>query len=408
LKRLRLRRNKTMKRIADITLIALFLAVIGVPMIDMIFRIDQTRNTEQRTLAPAPSLDFTSGGALLASAKALPGKFKAWTGDHFGLRNLMIRLHGIMKVKGLGVSSSDQVVLGKHEYDAAGRDQGQWLYYAAHGTMEYHLARRPFKADELEQWRKVLEARRDWLASRGCRYVFVIAPNSQSIYPEFLPDAWRRVGTKSRADELIEYLRKTSAIEVVDTREWLMDFRMQRPDLRLYHRTDTHWNDLGSFVAYRQIVGHLKMVLPSDPRVASRWDAARWAQHMSTLSWDQFDIVTRETEGGDLAGVLGIKDLYREQRIELAPKPPLKLLIQREQHQMGRLVTEKPDAGLPRLVMFRDSFGETVMPFLAEHFSRGVFIWTDQFQREDVEEHNPDLVITQMVERLLWRKPPQR
>lgn len=397
-----------MKRIADFALIALFLAVIGVPMIDMIFRVDPTPNTEKRVLAPSPSLDFSGGKQLFQSAKALPGQIKAWTGDHFGFRSLMIRLHGVMKVKGLGVSSSDHVLLGKHETDAAGRDQGQWLFYAAHNTMEYHLARRPFKAEELEQWRTVLEARRDWLASRGCRYVFVIAPNSQTIYPEYLPDAWQRVGEKSRADELVEYLRKNTTIEVVCSRESVAAFKEANPDFRLYHRTDTHWNDAGSFVAYQQIVDHLRLTAPRDPRVASRWAAAGWGPRMAPLAWDRFDITTRETIGADLAGVLGIKNLYREQRIELVPKPPLRLLIQREQFNDSRLITAKPDARLPRLVMFRDSFGETVMPFLAEHFSHGVFIWTDQFQREDVEEHQPDVVITQMIERLLWRKPPEK
>jgi alginate O-acetyltransferase complex protein AlgJ len=298
----------------------------------------------------------------------------------------------MMMVEGVGVSSSPQVVLGRHEVDAAGR-RHRWLYYAAYDTMEYHLARVPFTEDELKQWKETLEARRDWLAARGCRYVFVIAPNSQSIYPEFLPDEYQRVGRRSRADELIDYLRQHSTIDVIDTREPLIAARRDRPELRTYHRTDTHWNDEGSFIAYRQMAQRLAKHVPA----------------IKPLERDQFESVVRITEGGDLAGVLGIKDHFQEERLDLEFKPPLVRRVPRERYDDRVFISENPAAaslGLPTLVMFRDSFGSTLKPFLAEHFGKSVFVWSDQFHPEYIEEHMPQIVITQMVERFFWRKPP--
>ena len=57
----------------------------------------------------------------------------------------------------------------------------------------------PFTPEELEQYQKILEARRDWLAERGIPYLFVIPPNKDTIYPEFMPPAYTKVRPKSRA-----------------------------------------------------------------------------------------------------------------------------------------------------------------------------------------------------------------
>ncbi|MEX2216339.1 MAG: hypothetical protein WD768_19665 [Phycisphaeraceae bacterium] len=376
--------DSPLRRRFDIALIIAFAIAMAVPMLDMIFRFDPTPNTEMRALAPAPAFPTT-----LTQAKDYPAAFKLWIGDHFGLRNLMIHWHGIMKVEGFGVTSSDHAVLGKSETDAAGREH-QWLYYAAYGTMQYHLARKPFTPVELLQWQRVLEMRRDWLASRGCRYLFIIAPNAQTIYPEFLPDEWQRVGAKSRGDQLVAHLREHSTIEIVDMREAVADYKMKHPQQRLYHRTDTHWNDVGAFAGYLAVAGRLKAMFAK----------------VEPLSWDQFDITHRQTPGGDLAGVLGIRDHFTEDRIELVAKPPLKLKVLREEYDKSPHTTQAPGKGLPRLVMFRDSFGSFLKPYLAEHFDKAVFVWSDQFHPEYVDQHQPDVVITQMVERFFWRDPP--
>ena len=49
--------------------------------------------------------------------------------------------------------------------------------------------------------------------------------------------------------------------------------------------------------------------------------------------------------------------------------------------------------GLPRAVMFRDSFASWLIPFLSEHFSRIVFSWEYSFDRALVEREHPDVVI---------------
>lgn len=385
--------------IADLVIVVIFLAVIGLPLLDMLLPLDRTPNSENRNLTATPAAIKALGadgamaeriGQAKQHAADLPRQFKAWTGDHFGFRNLMIRLHGKMKVNLLGVPSTPHVLLGKHEYDVAGNDLGQWLYYNRYGVVEHYRAHDLFTPEELEQWRRVIEQRRDWLAARGVRYLLVIAPNKHTIYPEFLPDHVNRVGDLSRTDQLVAYLRAHGSVEVADTRHALLAARKAGPEVRLYHRTDTHWNDLGAFRAYEPVAAALATMFPT----------------VKPLTRDQFELREVRRAGGDLAGSLGVPDQFTETHLNLEPRPPMDTLIDRARYDDHTLRTQSPDGG-PRLLMFRDSFGAALMPYLARHSRAATFIWTDQFEHEAVEREQPDVVITELIERLLMRKPPR-
>ena len=68
----------------------------------------------------------------------------------------------------------------------------------------------------------------------------------------------------------------------------------------------------------------------------------------------------------------------------------------------GRLVTEIPGSPLPRAVVFRDSFGSRLVPYLSEHFSRVVYLWQNDFDADVVRQEKPDVVIQEIVGRHLY------
>ena len=65
------------------------------------------------------------------------------------------------------------------------------------------------------------------------------------------------------------------------------------------------------------------------------------------------------------------------------------------------LVFEQEDTRLPRAVMFRDSFAIWLTPLLSENFSHIRYSWQYTFDREIIERERPDIVIQEMVERVL-------
>ena len=61
--------------------------------------------------------------------------------------------------------------------------------------------------------------------------------------------------------------------------------------------------------------------------------------------------------------------------------------------------------------MFHDSFATALVPLLAEHFGRTVFLWTYDFDCDAIERERPSVVIQEYAERMLSvmtpRNPPQ-
>ena len=66
---------------------------------------------------------------------------------------------------------------------------------------------------------------------------------------------------------------------------------------------------------------------------------------------------------------------------------------------------EQADTTLPRAVFIRDSYGELLMPYFKENFSRSVFIfdaWQYTFNKEIIEAEKPDIVVLEITEPFIF------
>lgn len=395
----RSRRNR-IDAMAGVVIIVFFLAGVGLPVLDMFFGFDRSPTEEKRKLAPMPAVIAALRGGengepagfkqFPRNLKSAPREFKAYVADHFGFRNMMIRQHASLSVNLLGVSPTPDVVLGEYDHGTYDEPGGQWLYYAGCRAMDHYRGVDLFAKTELDQWRAVLEQRRHWLAQMGVRYAPVIAPNKHSIYPEHLPDVFNRVDGRTRTDQLVEYLREHTEIEVIDTRSALWRAREKEPRVRLYHRYDTHWNDLGAFAAYQEI--------------ARRW--SRWRPSIQPLTLDGFDLERREFRGGDMISLMGVPGTFRELRPILKRRAPGEPPVRHERPgEPIRTGTGRPDD--PRLLMFYDSFGHRLIPFLSVHCDSALFVSGDIFDASEVIAHKPDIVLSELIERKFMSEPPE-
>jgi hypothetical protein len=356
------------------TLIILFIAIITLPAAGMLAGRDGgDAEAENRELAKFPQWDGT-----WASALAYPDGFTAWFEDHFAFRADLVRWYGESRYFGLHMSPSSAVLKG----------EDRWLYYGDDGGVDDIANVTPLTAGEVGAWREALERARDWLHHRGIAYVFTIAPDKHVIYPEHVPSTLRAVHATSRTDQIYGALART-AVSVVDVRPALL--RAKSAD-RLYYLTDTHWNDRGALVAYQQIIDAVRAQVPATPPA--------WAR-------EDFDAIAEEIPGRDLAGMIGLKKVLHELDLRLVPKRQRRARVvdppdAEPTSEVGRLVTEIPDATLPRAVIFRDSFVSRLVPFLSEHFSRAVYLWQNDFDAGVVGDEHPDVVIQEIVGRHLY------
>jgi alginate O-acetyltransferase complex protein AlgJ len=332
---------------------------------------------ERRRLAPLPPLPRN-----VSAWGAYPRALEAYFDDHLGFRDDAITWNAWLRVRVFGVSPTRKVIVGK---------QG-WLFFGDRHAVNQYWGRAHFDAQGLERWRSVLEERRRWLAARGSAYLLVIAPEKQTIYPEFMPDAIPRGAPPSQTDQLVADLRARSDLDVLDLREVLLAEKRRH---QVYHRTDSHWNDTGAYAAYRAILERLRSTLP----VLTAASAVPLARR------------TVRGQGRELAQILGLAPYLPETWVELSPR---EARARRASTLLRPNATPEEslaeawavaDPRLPRAVVFRDSFSNALIPFLSEHFSRVWYEWSTDVIPEVVERERPDVVIQELVERNLGQPP---
>jgi alginate O-acetyltransferase complex protein AlgJ len=352
-------------------LVATFLLALIVPGVGMVAGWGlQDGREEKRTLTPPPSF-----GPGWAAKRAWPDAASHYFEDHFAFRSALVSWQAALRFRWLHVSPSSDVVVG----------QDGWLFYAGDGGDEDYASAVPFTDADLEQWRRTLQHTYDWLKARGIPYVFVIAPDKYAIYPEYLPASMHRVGRESRTDQLVRHLARTTNVPVLDLRPSLL---AAKPAERLYHLTDTHWNERGAYVAYAAVLRALHQ------------------QGLAPLPRTAFVARAAHTTGMDLSAMMGLTaamseddlQLRREGRrpwrvLEPDPCDPL--------YMEGRIVTVHEDANRPHAVIFRDSFGSALVPLLAEHFGRALYLWQYNFDPAVVTQERPAVVIQEWVGRRL-------
>lgn len=359
------------RRVAESIVIVMFLAVISLPLTGKLLPAEGAfALTENRRPAPFPKIRLWAPGWGY-SIVSFPRRFERYWNDSFAFRWYLIRAHSIAKLA-LGVSPSPKALVGQDGY----------LFYAAEQSVDYFRRTKPFTGPELQRWREELEKRRDWLAERGIRYVIVVAPNKETIYPEFMPPALRPVRQESRLDQLLADLRLRSSVDVIDLRPALKNAKLSQ---RVYHKTDTHWNDAGALVASREILTWLK----------------RWFPEISDEP-SSGSLEVRAKPGGDLARMLALEDRFPEESIAWVPAVVQAHAVSNGAGQLPDVEVKECDGcNGPTVVMNHDSFNVNLAPFLTPKFSRTVLVEGTRLNLPLIEREKPALVIQEFVERAL-------
>jgi alginate O-acetyltransferase complex protein AlgJ len=373
-----------LRRRADRVVTVLFLAILAVPGSGLLLGIDRARisESEMRKLAEWPAWSWDRG-----TITAWPSRFQQYFNDHFAFRQRLITARAAFLWHTLHTSSSDTVIAGK----------GDWLFYGDDGGMPDYVQAEPLSARDLELWQRTLERTRDWLAGRGIRFLFVLAPDKQMIYPELMPASLRRLRPEYAADQFLAHMRAHSDVEIVDLRPGLI---AAKPHELLYHHYDTHWNDRGALIGYQQIAARLH----------------DWFPAIRPMTREDFE-TSPAADSGDRTTMLGLVDEGKRAMPGLVPRAGWTAKVIEPVHpdpygEDGTVITETgPDArgagtGLPRGVMFRDSFGSRLLPYLSENFSRILYQWQKDIDPHLIVAEHPDVVIYEMVGRHFYTYVP--
>jgi hypothetical protein len=234
----------------DWVVIMLFLSFISLPELNRQFQfIPDTITSEQRTLNPYRVFD-------IRKVSDFTKKFDLFYNDHFGFRLQLMTLSTLIHTSLFGLSGVRHVIIGKYNWlffnqfgvaDPKGISSGQGFY--------------PYSAKELMVLQNRLEIENEWFIKRNITFFILPSPDKHSIYPEYLPWQYDSVVGPSKLTQIFEHMKLHSKLQLIDVKQALLNAKNIYP-LNVYFKTDTHWNNIGAFVAYEEIMKRLLVIYP--------------------------------------------------------------------------------------------------------------------------------------------------
>lgn len=276
-----------------------------------------------------------------------------------------------------------------------------WMFYE--DSLDEFVGDGQYTQTAADGIRKRMSERLEWLDEQGIKMYFVIAPNKNSVYPEFMPDKYV-MGENRRIDQAVALL-EASGVNVIDGRIPLAAAKDADPDRLLYYKMDTHWNNYGGYVVYQALMDRICADFPGAVRRTE----------------DEYNIAEMETYMKDQAYNLGYYNEFKETGPQYALKSrETAALIRREEKERWgqfRFCYEYPNGysdhlynfgfennyipDAPAMFMIRDSFGIAMNIFLRDSFSVSDYSWTMRFDRSVISEKKPDILIVEVAERNL-------
>jgi hypothetical protein len=284
-------------------------------------------------------------------------RLERWFNDRVGFRQELLDAHAISRWRWFGLPVSPAVAVGPNG----------WLFLQQSSLFDRPLGRQQGRDDHLRRWVEHLDERRRWLAERGIRYLVVIAPDKQSIYPEELPRSLQFLDDHPLLGEFHTRARD-QGIETIDLVPVLREAKARG---RIYLINDTHWNGMGSWFATRAVLARLGV-------------ATRQADYRK---------VVYPFPAPDLVRYLGAERRDEEwDTLEL----------------IGSFEFPHPlkPRFLSKVLFLHDSFGLSMIDHARPYLPSLEREATIDLPRERIERDRPAIVIQEIVERTLKARPP--
>lgn len=329
------------------------LAVLLVPFAGMLV-FGEAAPAANEVLASRPSLKSSDGSfntGVLSDAQD-------YIADRFFLRQESASVWAAINAGLLRTSVEDGVVLGSKG----------WLYYGE--TVDDYMGLGLADA-QLTAAARNLALMQEYVLSLGGRFVFTIAPNKNSLYPEYMPG--RVPAGRGANRERLPALLELAGVNYVD---------LYSPFLScgeaLYYETDSHWTNRGAALAADTLLRSLDM--------ASDWFSAEFAPaggHRGDLYEMLYPTGTRTEE-------------------ETAP---VFSHVTSADPNGGDAINIRTSSDAPggALLCFRDSFGRALYPYLADGFAEALFSRQSAYDLTRMDELGADTVIIELVERNIHR-----
>lgn len=344
----------------------LFFVLCALPVVLMPLS-KQDTSFAKRTASQLPALR-TDDGKLNLKAGA---ELETYLSEHFAFRAELVTANNLLHHALFGVSREDSVITGADD----------WLFLA--DTLPDYADTNAMTARTLHNTLRTLSLMRDYAAAQGAQFLFVVPPNKNTLYPDAMP-AWYRQGTDSNLTRLTAALQGTDIpyLNLADT--------LGAADAVVYHKRDTHWNNIGARLGCGAILNALGLPFDgADTPFEARTD---WSGDLDALIYPTAGYLDTQYYDTAPAHTTSFSFTGRATSVE-APD----------------ILTEHTGDAAGKLLVFRDSFGNALLPYLSSAVGTVRYQKYVPYQLNLLEAEQYDAVVVELVERnlaQLTEQPP--
>ena len=341
-----------------IVYVAIVAALCLVPSVGLLFGGGEV--SSDADAAPAPSL-VNDDGSFNFNVMADAG---AWFDGHFAFRNEWVT--AAAHVEGLfGVSPNESVVRGTNG----------WLYYG--DSVDDFRGTNQLSDRALYDIAHSMKLVQTYALGHGVDFAFTIAPNKNTLYGENMPYYFQVKAGDTNLDRIVALL-EDEGVTYVDSRAL---FEQRRGVL--YHARDSHWNNEGAALVA---------------------DAVMTALGQPHRDYSGAQSVVRGDFTGDLDKMLFPAAPSAEDEVYYDNPPQFDYVTEGIESNFDPRIETASVSGDARgsLVMYRDSFGNSLLPFMAEGFETAYFSRGVPYQLAiDLEAHEADALVIERAQRFM-------
>lgn len=343
-----------MKKTIQIIYTVIFLVLCIVPAVLMPF-VNTDTSSENRKLSEMPSFTSEDGGVNLD----WPSEFETYLSEHFAFRQELVTLDSLMKSEVFQTSSNDQVVVGKNG----------WLYFAS--TLDDYTAQNTLSERGINNTAKTLFLMEEYANACGREFLFMAAPNKNTVYPGNMPDRYVKSGNLTNLQML------SARLDELGVNQLALTELFASQDKVLYLSRDSHWSNEGALLVYNAVMDKLGI----------EHDTFADVPHHSENTWS-----------GDLDAMLfPTLDNHCAQEIyDMDYTFNYIGNFMSEDDMLIRTINENKSA---RILMYRDSFGRSLYPFIAENSYKAEFSRQIPYRLDLMNDIDAEYIVLEIVER---------
>lgn len=261
-----------------------------------------------------------------------------------------------------------------------GRDD--WMFCNYDNSIAYYCGSNLMSEQQMKDKLSLMQKLQNICDSRGVQLQFMIAPNKEQVYSEYMP-TYTIENSYKRVPEFIDYVKRNSSVKIIYP---IDELRAAKSTMSTYYKYDTHWNHYGSFIATQALYKDMGLDYVSPDSVNYSEGSCIWGLVITAgLSW---------------------KDYERDYDHIPDYKPEIELFntdgeidhIHTEKSAVYR--TDSTASNQSRFVMVGDSFRLYMMPYLERDFQHVSIAHRDNIHDIEDDIRQADILVVECVERL--------